>query len=59
MELEEPDARTAALARQQEFLYGFEASQLPREVLEVVEAAGEDMRRKAYTRCVPGNDAIF
>ncbi|CAM9895660.1 unnamed protein product [Ascophyllum nodosum] len=48
VDLEEPDARTAALARGQEFLYGFEASQLPREVLDAVEAAGEEMRRKAY-----------
>ena len=50
VDLEEPDARTAALARGQEFLYGFEASQLPREVLDAVEAAGEEMRRKAYAR---------
>lgn len=51
VELEEPDSRTAALGRGQEYLYGFEASALPKTVLEAVEAAGAETRRLAYERC--------
>lgn len=50
--LEEPDARTVALARRQEYLYGFKASDLPQELLDQVEAAGEETRKLAYVRCV-------
>ncbi|CAM9147700.1 unnamed protein product [Ectocarpus sp. 12 AP-2014] len=46
--LEEPDARTVALARRQEYLYGFKPSDLPREVLDEVEAAGPETRKLAY-----------
>lgn len=50
VELEEPDSRTAALARGQEYLYGFEASALPKAVLDAVEEAGAETRRLAYER---------
>ena len=50
MELEEPDSRTAALGRGQEYLYGFEASALPKGVLDTVEEAGAETRRLAYER---------
>ncbi|CAN0124697.1 unnamed protein product, partial [Ectocarpus sp. 8 AP-2014] len=46
--VEEPDARTVALARRQEYLYGLRPSDLPREVLDEVEAAGPETRKLAY-----------
>ncbi|CAM9702799.1 unnamed protein product [Pylaiella littoralis] len=46
--MEEPDARTVALARRQEYLYGFKASDLPQKLLDEVEAAGEETRKGAY-----------
>ncbi|CBN74371.1 expressed unknown protein [Ectocarpus siliculosus] len=52
--LEEPDARTVALARRQEYLYGFRPSDLPREVLDEVEAAGPETRKLAYVRLLAG-----
>eukprot|EP00903_Cladosiphon_okamuranus_P017316 g15955.t1 len=52
--LEEPDARTMALARGQEYLYGFKPSDLPQELLDEVEAAGEETRKLAYVRLVAG-----
>ena len=50
MNIEEPDARTAALGRGQEYLYGFKPSDLPQELLDQVEAAGEETRKLAYVR---------
>jgi len=50
--LEEPDTRTVALARGQEYLYGFKASDLPQELLDQVEEAGEETRKLAYVRWV-------
>lgn len=50
MNVEEPDARTVALARGQEYLYGFKPSDLPQELLDQVEAAGEETRKLAYVR---------
>lgn len=50
IDLEEPDGRTAALARRQNYLYGFEPSQLPKATLDAVEAAGEETRKMAYVR---------
>ena len=41
-----------ALARGQEYLYGFKPSELPQELLDQVEAAGEETRKLAYVRCV-------
>ena len=52
--IEEPDARTAALARGQEYLYGFKPSDLPQELLDQVEAAGEETRKLAYVRWACG-----
>lgn len=59
MNIEEPDARTVALARGQEYLYGFKPSDLPQELLDKVEAAGEETRKLAYVRCVGGRGVVM
>lgn len=59
-DLEEPDGRTVALGRNDKFLYGFDRSQLSKEVLDAVEAAGRETRLAAYSRWVgKGNIIIF